>query len=198
MGGGRTGTLWEGRYKASLVDSGRYFLACSRHVELNPVRDHLQQQKVSGSGRFRAWVEARTGRFAAVRPIGVRLHVQIVPGTFYATHDLRHCRRSWPSPMPRQSRRSQSSEDFAGVMVAGGGADRFAAASRRARRASVIWPCRNNRSVQRELMGVCGPVGAEGSVQSRVSPLSVVASIDGRWLKCVYQADRRGRPSANG
>jgi len=35
---GRTGTLWEGRYKACLVDSDRYFLACSRYIELNPVR----------------------------------------------------------------------------------------------------------------------------------------------------------------
>lgn len=35
---GRTGTLWEGRYKACLVDSSGYFLACSRYIELNPVR----------------------------------------------------------------------------------------------------------------------------------------------------------------
>ena len=35
---GRTGTLWEGRYKACVVDSSRYFLACSRYIELNPVR----------------------------------------------------------------------------------------------------------------------------------------------------------------
>lgn len=35
---GRTGTLWEGRFKACLVDSGRYFLTCSRYIELNPVR----------------------------------------------------------------------------------------------------------------------------------------------------------------
>lgn len=35
---GRTGTLWEGRYKACLVGSRRYFLACSRYIELNPVR----------------------------------------------------------------------------------------------------------------------------------------------------------------
>jgi putative transposase len=34
----RTGTLWEGRYKASLVDSERYLLACYRYIELNPVR----------------------------------------------------------------------------------------------------------------------------------------------------------------
>lgn len=131
---GRTGTLWEGRFKACLVDSGRYFLACSRYIELNPVRAwmvaqpnehswssyganaegsadplltphpeylglgtnpasrawayralfaevlpdelveeiriHLQQQKVLGTDRFRSWVEARTGRFATVRPAG--------------------------------------------------------------------------------------------------------------------------------
>ena len=34
----RTGTLWEGRYKATLIDSERYLLTCMRYVELNPVR----------------------------------------------------------------------------------------------------------------------------------------------------------------
>lgn len=34
----RTGTLWEGRYKASLVDSDDYLLRCMRYIELNPVR----------------------------------------------------------------------------------------------------------------------------------------------------------------
>ncbi len=34
----RTGTLWEGRYKASLIDSERYLLTCMRYIELNPVR----------------------------------------------------------------------------------------------------------------------------------------------------------------
>lgn len=37
----RTGTLWEGRYKASLVDSDRYFLTCMRYIELNPVRANM-------------------------------------------------------------------------------------------------------------------------------------------------------------
>jgi putative transposase len=35
---GRTGTLWEGRYKSTLVDSDNYFLTVSRYIELNPVR----------------------------------------------------------------------------------------------------------------------------------------------------------------
>ena len=34
----RTGTLWEGRYKAGLVQDDRYLLACQRYIELNPVR----------------------------------------------------------------------------------------------------------------------------------------------------------------
>ncbi len=34
----RTGTLWEGRFKASLIDTEQYLLACYRYIELNPVR----------------------------------------------------------------------------------------------------------------------------------------------------------------
>jgi len=37
----RTGTLWEGRYRSSLVNSDRYFFMCSRYIELNPVRAHM-------------------------------------------------------------------------------------------------------------------------------------------------------------
>ena len=35
---GRSGTLWEGRFKCSPVETDRYFLACMRYIELNPVR----------------------------------------------------------------------------------------------------------------------------------------------------------------
>ena len=35
---GRTGTLWEGRYKSTLVDSDSYLLTVYRYLELNPVR----------------------------------------------------------------------------------------------------------------------------------------------------------------
>ncbi len=37
----RTGTLWEGRFKSSLVESDRYLLACYRYIELNPVRAQM-------------------------------------------------------------------------------------------------------------------------------------------------------------
>jgi REP element-mobilizing transposase RayT len=34
----RSGTLWEGRYKSSPVDTEGYLLECSRYIELNPLR----------------------------------------------------------------------------------------------------------------------------------------------------------------
>ena len=33
----RSGTIWEGRHKSSLIQSDRYFLTCCRYIELNPV-----------------------------------------------------------------------------------------------------------------------------------------------------------------
>ena len=35
---GRTGTLWEGRYRSTLVQTERYLLACMVYMDLNPVR----------------------------------------------------------------------------------------------------------------------------------------------------------------
>jgi putative transposase len=35
---GRTGTLWEGRFKSCLVDTDDYLLRAYRYIELNPVR----------------------------------------------------------------------------------------------------------------------------------------------------------------
>jgi putative transposase len=38
---GRSGTLWEGRFRSCLVDSERYLLVCQRYIELNPVRARM-------------------------------------------------------------------------------------------------------------------------------------------------------------
>jgi putative transposase len=45
----RTGTLWEGRYKACPVDRESYLLHCYRYIELNPVRARM----VSDPGDYR-------------------------------------------------------------------------------------------------------------------------------------------------
>jgi putative transposase len=37
----RTGTLWESRHKASLIDGERYLLICSRYIEMDPVSANM-------------------------------------------------------------------------------------------------------------------------------------------------------------
>lgn len=37
----RTGTLWEGRYRATVIDDDKYLFTCHRYIELNPVRARL-------------------------------------------------------------------------------------------------------------------------------------------------------------
>lgn len=37
----RSGTLWESRYKSSVVQPDTYLLECSRYIELNPVRARI-------------------------------------------------------------------------------------------------------------------------------------------------------------
>jgi len=38
----RTGTLWEGRFKSSVVSKDEYLFACCRYIELNPVSIRFQ------------------------------------------------------------------------------------------------------------------------------------------------------------
>lgn len=50
----RRGSLWEGRYRCSVIDSQAYFLSCMRYIELNPVRagivDHPASYRWSSHG----------------------------------------------------------------------------------------------------------------------------------------------------
>ncbi len=45
----RSGGLWEGRYKCSVIDSSQYLLSCMRYIEMNPVRAKM----VSHPGDYR-------------------------------------------------------------------------------------------------------------------------------------------------
>lgn len=38
---GTSGSIWEGRYKASLINDEEYLLTCMRYIELNPVRANM-------------------------------------------------------------------------------------------------------------------------------------------------------------
>jgi putative transposase len=58
----RTGTLWEGRFRSTLVESARYVLACYRYIELNPVRAGMVAQTdaypwSSHAGNSGVWVD---------------------------------------------------------------------------------------------------------------------------------------------
>jgi len=57
----RTGTLWEGRYKASLVDSENYLLTCMRYIEMNPVRAGMTE--VPGEYRWSSYQANGYGKF---------------------------------------------------------------------------------------------------------------------------------------
>jgi putative transposase len=56
---GRSGTLWEGRYRSSIVCKDTYLLACTRYVEMNPVRACMVSILVNIAGPVteRKWAE---------------------------------------------------------------------------------------------------------------------------------------------
>ncbi|WP_026340726.1 transposase [Thioalkalivibrio sp. ALJT] len=62
---GRSGTLWEGRYKSSPVQTDTYLVACTRYVELNPVRagmvsapeDYPWSSYLQRMGEVECWID---------------------------------------------------------------------------------------------------------------------------------------------
>jgi REP element-mobilizing transposase RayT len=68
---GRTGTLWESRYKSSPVDTDDYLLACIRYIELNPVRARMV---AADSGPSRHPIPAHAGTPFRTMPAGIPDH----------------------------------------------------------------------------------------------------------------------------
>jgi putative transposase len=60
----RTGTLWEGRYKATLVETHHYLFACHRYIELNPVRAGLASKP-----RDYRWSSHRANAYGQREPL---------------------------------------------------------------------------------------------------------------------------------
>ena len=67
---GRTGTLWEGRYKSTLIQTDRYLLACMAYIDLNPVRAglvaHMANYPWSSYGHYAG---ARTDKLITPHPL---------------------------------------------------------------------------------------------------------------------------------
>ncbi len=61
---GRSGTLWDGRYRSCLVDDETYLFVCHRYIELNPVRAGL----VRAPSLYR-WSSHRCNAYADPDPI---------------------------------------------------------------------------------------------------------------------------------
>lgn len=71
----RSGTLWEGRYKAAMIDSERYFLTCQRYVEQNPLRAAL----VTNAADY-AWSSYRNSAFGIRNPLVTQHEIFIALG----------------------------------------------------------------------------------------------------------------------
>ena len=66
----RSGTLWEGRYRSTLIETERYLLACMVYIDLNPVRAGLVKDAGdypwSSYGRYAG---SRTDRILTPHPL---------------------------------------------------------------------------------------------------------------------------------
>lgn len=67
---GRTGTLWEGRYKSTLIQTDRYLLACMAYMDLNPVRAGLVAQAADYPwSSYGHYAGVRTDRLITPHPL---------------------------------------------------------------------------------------------------------------------------------
>jgi len=69
----RTGTLWEGRYRAAPIDAENYFLACCRYIELNPVRAGMAAHPGDYPGRAMPRTRMASDALAGYHPEFKRL-----------------------------------------------------------------------------------------------------------------------------
>jgi len=71
---GTSGSIWEGRYKASLIHDEEYLLACMRYIELNPVRASMV--KTPGQyrwGSYRANGQGKENKLLTAHPLYLSL-----------------------------------------------------------------------------------------------------------------------------
>ena len=67
---GRSGTLWEGRYRSTLLEADRYLLPCMAYMDLNPARAGLVANPVDYAWSSHAhYVGARTDSLLSPHPL---------------------------------------------------------------------------------------------------------------------------------
>jgi putative transposase len=101
---GRTGTLWEGRYRATVIDTDRYLLTCMVYVEQNPDRAGL----VDLPGDYR-WSSYRANALGAGDPLVTphRTYLALAEGRLNRLEAYQAlCNRSVPEDQLRAIRSS--------------------------------------------------------------------------------------------
>jgi putative transposase len=73
----RSGTLWDGRYKASLVEQGHYLIACMRYIEMAPVRSDMV--KIPKDYRFSSYRANAQGEEVGVKITPHQSYNALVP-----------------------------------------------------------------------------------------------------------------------
>lgn len=107
---GTSGSLWEGRYKASLIHDEAYLLTCMRYIELNPVRANMVKSPTHYRwSSYRANAQGETNEILTPHPLYLALgrgpgsRQQVYRDLFKAHLDpgaLRDIRDAWQSGTP--------------------------------------------------------------------------------------------------
>ncbi len=107
---GTSGTIWEGRYKASLIHDEQYLLTCMRYIELNPIRAELT--KSPGYYRwssYRANAQGKEDKLLTTHPLYLSLgktNASRLEGykALFKAHideeDLKDIRAAWQTGTP--------------------------------------------------------------------------------------------------
>lgn len=67
---GRTGTLWEGRYRSTLIQTDQYLLPCMVYIDLNPVRAGMvSNPKNYPWSSYRHYVGMRSDKLITPHPL---------------------------------------------------------------------------------------------------------------------------------
>lgn len=119
----RTGTLWEGRFRSTVVDTDKYFLACSRYIERNPQRAGLTDEPAAYPwSSFRCNGCAERDQIITAHPLYValgpdpvsrarayaRVFTEPSPSTAAVIRTAPLGRRTLPEPDHRQARAAVS------------------------------------------------------------------------------------------
>jgi len=112
----RTGSLWEGRFKSSPIETDTYLLACCRYIELNPVRARMvvrPEDYLWSSYRMKTGLQEPKGKrgqiyFSENKPVSFDSQVRIMTGTIQG--DKYHAKegenRSAEDATPHQTARA--------------------------------------------------------------------------------------------